>query len=221
MLVHRESDVFAGTAVADPPADDAPQSAPRPFGPFPRSVVALYGIALAGSGLTLCYMSGSVDAYWATGAGSAVAGLAFVQLAATRGRRPEETEAEVGSTDETAADETSRAAARVVGELEDLQQQIDELSEQCEAYTGIVAARMVSELEDLRRQLDELSGPETPDDTEAEPAPLQHTVAQWMPSDPRIAPSGTRSVRIAVPAVVSAFTLTAVLGRMAWGRARH
>ena len=224
MLVHRESAVFAGTAVVPRPAYDAPQGASRPFGPFPRSVVALYGVALAGSGLTLCFQAGTVDAYWSAGAGAVIAGVWCVRLAARAGRRPHETATDVEPTPTTETEDTAIAAARVVTTLDDLRRQLDELGEQCEAYTGIVAASMVSELDDVRRQLDELSEQSETLDVQpadvASPAPPQAAPRRPQPSDPRFAPAGTRSVRIALP-LLSAVTLTALLGRLKWGRARH
>lgn len=95
-----------------------------------------------------------------------------------------------------AAEHKELVAARMVSELADLQRQVDELTEQCEAFEALL--------------------PAAPDTAPSQPAP-----APWEASDHRIAPAGTRSVRIALPAVVSAFTVTAVVGRIAWGRARH
>lgn len=215
MLVHRESAVFAGTAVAAPPADEAPMQAHRPFGPFPRGVVALYGTTLAGSGLTLCFMAGRPDAFWAAGANALLGGLWCVGLSVRRGRGPQEA-SDVEPITATEPEDAGRVAARVVGELDDLRHQLDELSEQCEAYTGIVAARMVSELEDLRRQLDEVTPqPEVVDVLSAEASSA--AARQWAASDHRIQPAGSRSVLIALPALV----VTAVIGRVAWGRTRH
>lgn len=186
----------------------------RPFGPFPRGVVALYGTTLAGSGLTLCFMAGRPDAFWAAGANALLGGLWCVGLSVRRGRVPREATG-VEPITATEPEDAGRAAARVVGELDDLRQQLDELSEQCEAYTGIVAARMVSELEDLRRQLDEVTPQREAVDV---PSAEGSTAArEWAASGHRIQPAGSRSVLIALPALV----VTAVIGRVAWGRTRH
>lgn len=179
-------------------------------------MVALYGITLAGSGLTLCIQAGTVDGYWATGAGALVGGLGCVRLAARAGRVSRKEASAVEQVEGPETEDTGAAAARVVDELDDLRHQLDELSEQCEAYTGIVAARMVSELEDLRRQLDEVTDQRGADDAPAAEASSE-AACQWAASDHRIQPAGSRSVLIALPALV----VTAVIGRAAWGRTRH
>jgi hypothetical protein len=104
----------------------------RPFGPLPRSAVAVYGFVLAAAGLTLFCQVRRLDGFGAAGINGLLLGVACMVLAVRAGRGPR------GATFDavTAATPTDPrvAAARVVGELADLERQVDELTEQCATF---------------------------------------------------------------------------------------
>jgi hypothetical protein len=112
------------------PADRSPRAQSRPFGPLPRAAVAVYGALLAGAGLTLSLLAGNSNGLRAAGANALLLGVACAVLAARVGRAPR------AITDDAVfeADPTKLAAARVVSELEDLERQLAELTEQCATF---------------------------------------------------------------------------------------
>jgi hypothetical protein len=126
-----EDAVSANAAIAVQPADHAPRVQSRPFGPLPRAAVAIYGALLAVAGLTLCIQAGGPgNGFFAAGANALLLGLGCILLAARVGRVPRGTSSDAAP---EAAD-PRLAAARVVTELEDLQRQLAELTEQCATF---------------------------------------------------------------------------------------
>jgi hypothetical protein len=125
-----EDAVSANAAIAVQPADHSPRVRSRPFGPLPRAAVAIYGALLALAGLTLCFLAGTGMAFRAAGANALLLGMACVVLAARVGRGPRGTSRDAAPK----ADATKLAAARVVSELEDLERQVAELTEQCATF---------------------------------------------------------------------------------------
>jgi hypothetical protein len=125
-----EDAVSANAAIAVQPADHSPRVRSRPFGPLPRAAVAIYGALLALAGLTLCFLAGNLNAFFAAGANGLLLGAACIVLAARVGRGARGTSRDAAP---EAAD-PKLAAARVVTELEDLQRQVAELTEQCATF---------------------------------------------------------------------------------------
>jgi hypothetical protein len=125
-----EDAVSASAGIALQPADHSPRVQSRPFGPLPRAAVAVYGAVLALAGLTLCLLAGNANGLRAAGANALLLGVGCMLLAARVGRAPRTTSREAAP----AADPTKLAAARVVSELEDLQRQLTELTEQCATF---------------------------------------------------------------------------------------
>lgn len=131
MDVARES---AGAGVAVYSAACPPPIASRPFGPLPPAAVAVYGFLLAGAGLTLCRKAGHVDGYAAAGVGGFVLGLACIFFAVRAASRLREAARDARVIAAAVPTDPRLAAARVVTELEDLQRQLDELTEQCATF---------------------------------------------------------------------------------------
>ncbi|HZE66751.1 MAG TPA: hypothetical protein VE081_08990 [Sporichthyaceae bacterium] len=125
-----EDAVSANAVIAVQPADHSRRVQSRPFGPLPRAAVAIYGALLAVAGLTLCIQAGPGNVFWAAGANALLLGVGCLVLAARVGRVPRGTSSDAAP--ETA--DTRLAAARVVTELEDLQRQVAELTEQCATF---------------------------------------------------------------------------------------
>lgn len=78
----------ADTARAPRPPALSPRAA-RPFGPFPRVVVAGYGLLLTGAGGALSLQADRVDAWRATGIGFVLLGIGCALLAFAFGRGPQ------------------------------------------------------------------------------------------------------------------------------------
>jgi hypothetical protein len=108
--------------------DDVLPPRARPFGPLPRAAVAIYGVLLAGAGLTLSLQTRKLNGFGAAGVNALLIGIACVVLAARVGRAPRAVE---GADD---PDDTRVVAARIVSELADLERQVDELTEQCATF---------------------------------------------------------------------------------------